>query len=298
MSVSAALHRTVTGHTAALPLAVVRILVGGAAIAKAFDVRRALTGVLEPTSLRVPYLDWLPDIPPTAVPVLLAVWIVAAAALAVGWRTPLAGGVLTVVLAYVLLLDQQLYGNNHYLLTLVVFLLTIADSGARASFDARRRGPRNVVAAWPVQLLKFQLSVVYGFAAITKFNVTFLSGSILASLSGAIAIPEAWRIQSVMLPLALAAILVEVFLALALWSPRLRGAALALGVAFHTSIVLTAGSVVELTIFSTVILALYVLFFDFPQSFLERRGTAAAGIAAEDGRASAESLVGVPSGYP
>ena len=271
---SASLLRLVTESTRSGPLAVVRILVGAAAIAKALDFHRVLVAVLGPDALRIPRFSWLPELPLSAVPWLLTVWIVSALALAIGWRTRLAGWVLTCVLGYVLLLDHQLFGNNLYLLALVVFLLSLADSGACLSVDARLRGTRDSVPAWPVHLLKLQLSIVYGFAALAKFNIDFLSGSVMASVTrlGLVPIPDSWRIFPLMAGASIAAVLVEVFLAGALWSSRLRVLAVLFGVALHAGIVLFTGAVVELTIFAVITMSLYILFFDIPVS---RKDTAA-----------------------
>jgi hypothetical protein len=70
--------------------------------------------------------------------------------------------------------------------------------------------------------------------------------------------------------LAVASILVEVFLAIALWLPRWRWLALAVGVGFHMLIIWTGGGQpgipdIPFAIFALVTVAPYALFFDFPK---------------------------------
>src|SRR4029079_19384281 len=91
------------------------------------------------------------------------------------------GVILTLSMAYTLFFDQQLYSNHLYLATLVMLLLTIAESGARFSLDARWAGGRDLILEWPIVLLKIQISIVYFYAALLKINSQYLSGVMLAT---------------------------------------------------------------------------------------------------------------------
>mgnify|MGYP006199594577 CR=1 FL=1 len=104
----------------------------------------------------------------------------------------------------VLFSDQQLYSNHLYLMVIVVGLLTAGDGGAALSLDAMRRGARETVPTWPMWLLRVQVSIVYGSAALSKVNLTYLSGSVVASYlrrDGPLAVPDAWRSLEPMLVL-------------------------------------------------------------------------------------------------
>ena len=196
---------------------------------------------------------------------LIGLWLVGGVMLMLGWHTRVGGTMLTVALAVALLSDQQTYSNHLYLMLPVAALLTVADSGAAVSLDARRAGERDWVPGWPVWLLCAQISIVYAFAALAKLNPDFLSGSVVASYlrrDGLLAVPAAWRSLEPMLVMSLFAICSEAFLAFALWIPRWRPAALVVGLGLHLFI---AGFLVPtgpLFVFSLLMLPLYLLFLD------------------------------------
>ena len=249
----------------ARPVAVVRIVIGLAALARAYETSRLLDRYLLPTTIKLPYVAWLPELTERGATFLLAAWALAALLFSVGWLTRVAGSVVAAISLYILFLDQQLYSNHLYLLATLCVLLIIADAGVAWSIDARlRRRPRDTVPAWPVFLLKTQLSVMYLFAALAKLNGPFLSG---AEMFGYM--PGALRESvsgDVLLALALAlswgAIAAEMFVAVGLWSRRWRMAAVACGVVLHGAMILLLPGAVrlQLTIFAAESLALYMLF--------------------------------------
>ena len=174
------LFQIVTRQTDARPAAIVRILVGLAAIGFALEAWVNMGRVLSPQVVDMPYVAWYPSLPAAALPLFIGVWLCAALAFALGLGTRVSGAVLMLVMSYTLFFDQQLYSNHLYLVTLVVLLLTIADSGARFSLDARRSGGRDMILEWPILLLKIEISIVYFYAALLKINPQYLSGAMLA----------------------------------------------------------------------------------------------------------------------
>lgn len=259
------LRRLVTTTTSARPLAVARIAVGAGLLVKLAVLLPVLLRLGDPTLLRIPMASWLPVLPGEAVPTLVALWIAGAVGLMVGWRTRLSGAVLAAVLLTTLLGDQQLYSNHLYLGFTLAALLTVADSGAALSLDARRRGARQEVAAWPVTLLKLQVTLVYGFAGLAKINLVYVSGAVLNAQLGwgsLLPFPEALRRWEVLAPLALLSILTELFLAGALWTRRWRPVGLSLGLAFHVAIIVGMDPTGELIVFAVLMFSLYLLFLD------------------------------------
>ena len=75
-------------------------------------------------------------------------------------------------------------------------------------------------------VLRAQLSIVYGFAAVAKIGPVWLSG--LSLRVNAPLVPE-----FLVVPMAFAAIVIEGFLAVALWFPRLRPLVLVVAVPSH-----------------------------------------------------------------
>jgi hypothetical protein len=247
------------------PLAGARIAIGLCSFGAAWEAWRTLSRILDPLVVPLPYVAGVPRLPAGAVPALGAVWLAASAAFGLGLRTRMAGAIITSLAAYTLLLDQRSYSNHLYLFVLIALLLTAADSGAAFSLDARRAGPPRSVAAWPILLLRAQVSLVYGFAAIAKVTPEFLSGDALSRTlrsPGVLTVPVEWRTSSAMGTLALTAVVLELALAIGLWSTRWRWVAVIAGVLLHAAILtLVDSSRLALGIFAVEMIALYPLFF-------------------------------------
>jgi hypothetical protein len=253
-------------RTDARQLAAARILIGINAALAAFEAWRMLSRLLRPLVVRIPLVPWFPVLPASALWMFIAVWCVAALLFAAGWKTRVAGAVLVLVTGYTLLLDQQTYSNHLYLLVLVLLLLTISDSGAAWSLDARGPAPRREVAGWPVLLLKIQVSLVYLFSALAKITPQYLAGEILTQSlkqEGWSALPAALRTQPAVGVLAVASIVVELFIAFGLWSRRVRPLAIVTGIGFHLLILAVVDSSrLSLAIFALSMFAVYLLFVD------------------------------------
>ena len=247
-----------TAQVSARPLGLARIIIGVAAVIRAFITWPILNKLAQPETLRAPYVEWTPD-PSIGLAVLICgVWVLAAIAFAAGVRVRLTGALLWASMVTTLSLDIQTYANHLYLLTWLVLLLTIADSGAGLTLG----GSERQVTRWPVILLMLQASIVYGFTAITKMNADFLTGRVLAGVlsDGLISFPDSLRTQSFLTLLSIVTVVVELFLAIFLWSPRLRPAAFILGLGLHGAITALMTPVGDLIVFSLEMLALYPLF--------------------------------------
>jgi len=259
------LRRLIESREPSRPVAIARIGVGLAVLLEAVHSGGTLLRLDDPGILRAPYVTWAPRVTDGLAWVVIAFWVVSAAALLVGWRTRLAAVVLTATVGAVLLLDQQLYSNHLYLIVLVCGLLTVADCGAALSVDALRRGNQDEISGWPIWLLRLQVSLVYGYAALSKLNPDFLSGSVVASelrRAGPLAVPDAWRFAEPMLVLSVLAIATEAFLSVALWSRPWRPMALVVALGLHLSITVWLDPFYQLLVFSLVTLPLLILFLD------------------------------------
>ena len=77
---------------------------------------------------------------------------------------------------YVELIDQTAYLNHYYLISLLSGLMIFLPANRAWSFDALRK-PQirvDVIPAWMLNLLRFQVAVVYIFAGLAKFNSDWL----------------------------------------------------------------------------------------------------------------------------
>ena len=240
------------------PLGLTRIVVGAAALIRAFVAWPILTKLAQPETLRTPYTEWLPEPTTLLVVVILITWAVSAFLFMVGWHVPWSGSLLVAALVANLLLDHQTYSNHLYLMALLAFLLTLSRSGSGLSVSGIERD----VVSWPVVLIMTQISIVYGFSAVTKINEDFLSGAVMAGVlrDGLIPFPSGLRTPAFLSSMAVIVIAVELFIALFLWSRRFRPYAFLLGLGLHVSIVALMADTGELTVFGLEMLATYPLF--------------------------------------
>ncbi|HEV7765267.1 MAG TPA: HTTM domain-containing protein [Thermoanaerobaculia bacterium] len=249
------LHRIIQLRANPQWLAAARMLIGVNAAFASLETWRMLSRVLQPPVVKIPFFPWVPLLPSSALPVFLAVWLLAALLFALGWKTRVAGAVLSLVTGYTLIMDQQTYSNHLYLLFLVILLLTIAECTRRDD-----------VAAWPILLLKIQITLVYVFSAMAKITPQYLAGEILTrslKQEGWLAVPQSWRAPDVMSVLAVISIAAELLIAFGLWSRRLRLYAIVAGIGFHLLIIATLDSSrLSLAIFALDMFAVYLLFVD------------------------------------
>jgi predicted DCC family thiol-disulfide oxidoreductase YuxK len=220
-------------ETSARPLGVARAAVGIAALVRAALQYQVLRALLSGDVIRAQRFAWLPELPPDLLWLFLGIWMLACVSFALGFRTRVSGGLLVACLTYQLAWDENLQGNNLYLMVLIVFLFTVADSGCSFSLDRRlfRRGPEQV-AHWST-LLPRLISIVYFYSALLKLNPSFLAGqSIMKSTRMAGLLHQTWLSMGA----AAATVGVEFFLALALWVPALRRTAFVFGLLLHLGI--------------------------------------------------------------
>ena len=254
------IHALATERIDARPMGVTRAAVGLAALVMTFELGGYLSRLANPALLRLPVIPWLETAILAVWPLVLLAWVAAATAFMVGIATPAAGAALVGMGVAFLASDQQLYSNHLYLLTTVVAILTLA--GAGNGFAVRPSGTDGA-ARWGRFLLKVQLSIVYAFSALAKLNVSYLSGSVMASYlrsDGPLAVPQQWRGFEAMLVLSIVAVAVEALLAIGLWLPRWRRNAFVVGLALHAGILLTFDPPLPFLVFGILTLAVYVQF--------------------------------------
>ena len=246
----------------ARPVVFARIVVGSMAMLRGVEGWRIGSRVVDPSTLKAPLINGLTLSSELLLPLIIT-WIICAVLFTAGVFIRVAGLILTACMFVTLLADEQLYSNHLYLIAIEVLLLTFVGSG-----KIQFRKKNATVSAWPVVLLKIQLSIVYAFAAITKITPVFLSGAILylnLRRTGIFALPPSLRTLPILAVLSVAAVLTEIFLSLALWSKKYRRVGVVVGVLFHLTltVMIVPEVAVQLFVFSLAVLALYPLYF-FP----------------------------------
>lgn len=226
-----------------------RVVIGLVSTFRGIEEWRVMLRVFRPGVVRFPMFEFLPVIGARTAFAIVVAWVLSALTFTIGAKVRVSGLLLAATMGATLFIDQQLYFSHLYLLTLIVLLVAIADPENRSES----------VLYWPVLLLKLQLSIVYLFAALSKMNAQYLSGFMLAAnFRQSLIFPPA-----LLAAFAAASIGVELFLAFALWSTRLRKLAVIVGITFHTAMVasLSPPVMAQLAFFAVECLALYPLFF-------------------------------------
>ncbi|RWR25080.1 hypothetical protein D8Y24_03590 [Agrococcus lahaulensis] len=240
------------------PVAFARILLSFALGVTVLEASAVLSGIAA-GKLQYPVFPALPGPTPFGVQVYLVIGLIAAACLLVGLFTGAAAATGSIALAAALLWDQQTYSSHHLLATLLLAYLAFAESGHTWGVGALRSPPGATVPWWPQALMMTQVTALYLFAALSKINPRFLSGEPLQEWMW-IDWPL-WMSQA----LAFATVATELFLAAALWIPRLRVLAVVAGVGLHAGIVIgLAEQTLVLTAFAAASMSTYGLFLHRP----------------------------------
>jgi HTTM domain len=210
-------------------------------------------GTVYSDRFHVPFWSWYPEPPRPLYVAVLLVGLVAGAAMTIGWRCRIATAVAFAVVLYNLLLDQTGFHHNRAFLTVVLGGLALLPTDRALSVDAwraRRRGRPLAPTAtlWPLWLLRAMVASVYFASAASKLsNPSWRDGTVLfdrasrsrdelqhSPLPGALVdLFTARWFHSAFAP---AAIATELFIAIGLWFPRTRYAAIWTAVVFHVAI--------------------------------------------------------------
>ena len=240
-------------------LALLRVLVGPVTLLHLRPfVADALAGRIYRDAFYEPYASWYPELPRPLYGALLAVGVVAAVAMSVGFCTRVATGATFAVVAYNLFLSTTHVHSNRAYLLVVLAALAVAPCGRELSVDAwlrERRGeppldPR--APAWPLWLLRFEAAVVYGASGVSKLvdpdwfggTVTWhrvvqvrdrLDASPLPGWAVSLLADRSFHTVGAKLIVA-----TELFIAIGLWWRATRYAAVWVAVCFHVAIEVSA----------------------------------------------------------
>ena len=122
--------------------------------------------------------EWVKPWPGNGMYVHFAVLGVAAACIMLGFLYRFATPVFFIGFTYVFLLDQTRYLNHFYLICLIAFLMIFLPANRAFSVDAALRPliRTDVVPAWTLWLLRFQVGIAYFYGGVAKLNSDWMIG--------------------------------------------------------------------------------------------------------------------------
>jgi hypothetical protein len=255
-------------------LALLRVLAGPAVLLhlRPFLVD-SLDGRIYRDAFYEPYAAWYPEVPDGVYVALLWVAVAASVAMSLGFLTRLATATAFAIVAYNLFLSTTHFHNNRAYLVIVLAVLAVAPCGRELSVDAwlRRRCGRPArdpsAPAWPLWLLRFECTVVYGASGLSKLvDPDWFGGTVTwQRVVEARSQLEAWPLPDWAVSVltdrgfhtgaAKLIVLTELFIAAGLWSRRTRYAAVWVAIAFHVGIELSA----PVQVFSYLAIAVLVI---------------------------------------
>jgi uncharacterized membrane protein YphA (DoxX/SURF4 family) len=255
-------------------LALLRVLLGPVVL---LHLEPFLTDSLDGRTYRdafhEPYAASYPELPEAVYIGLLWLAAVAAVAMSLGLLTRLATGATFAIVTYNLFLSTTHFHNNRAYLVIVLGLLAVAPCGRELSLDAwlrRRRGrPALSLSApgWPLWLLRFESSAIYGASGLSKlldpdwFGGTVTWQRVVRAREDleASGLPD-WAIsiltdQGFHIGVAPLIVLTELSIAAGLWWRGSRYLAVWVAVAFHVAIEISA----SVQVFSMLAIAVLVV---------------------------------------
>ena len=161
-------------------LAVLRVLFG---LTMSFSTLRfMLSGWIEELFVRptfffkYPGFEWMPVWSPTGLYVHFLIATCSALMVAVGWYYRTSMAVFLLSFLGIQLFDASNYLNHYYLVLCVGTVLLCLPANGQWSVDAWRNSnhARDTYAVWGLYLLRFQVGVVYVYAAIAKMGSDWL----------------------------------------------------------------------------------------------------------------------------
>ena len=246
-------------------LALLRVLAGPIVLLHLWPF---LSGPIYSDAFYEPYASWYPELPRAVYIALLWLAVVSALAMTLGIVTRLATATTFAIVAYNLFLSTTHFHNNRAYLVIVLAVLAVAPCGRELSVDAwlrRRRGSPALAftsPGWPLWLLRFECSIVYGASGLSKLlDPDWFGGTVpwMRVVQARDELPG-WTVslltnRDFYTGAAKVIVLTELFIACGLWSRRTRYAAVWVAVIFHVSIQLSA----NVQVFSVLGIAVLVI---------------------------------------
>ncbi|MEO9474593.1 MAG: HTTM domain-containing protein [Cyclobacteriaceae bacterium] len=120
--------------------------------------------------------EWVEALPAKGMYVMFSLLFVSALLIASGYLYRVATVLFFVLFTYVELIDKTTYLNHYYFISLIAFLMIFLPANRRFALDVLLRGvsPTSTVPAWTINIIRFQLFIVYFYAGLAKLNADWL----------------------------------------------------------------------------------------------------------------------------
>lgn len=235
-------------------------------------IHRFSAGSWRFADIHVPVVDGLPALTLDQYRSLEVAALVLGVLFLLGAGARVVGPLLGACLLWMQVFDQAAFKHHLFTLGIAVLVVGLAPSSDRFSVDAllARRWRKDAASprersVLPLRMLQTMVSAVYLFSTVAKLNASWLEGFLFRwNVEKSPAAADTWMgmfQQSALatpwwITVSWATILIEAFLVVGFWHPRLRPWAFAAGYLLHASIELS----LDVGSYSTTMLALYVAF--------------------------------------
>lgn len=116
--------------------------------------------------------DWVQPLPEQGMYAVFALLFCTSLFISFGFLYRISTILFFLLFTYVELIDKTTYLNHYYFVSLIAFLLIFLPANRRFSIDVSwlRKKSSHLVPAWTINILKFQLFIVYFYAGLAKLN--------------------------------------------------------------------------------------------------------------------------------
>ncbi len=133
--------------------------------------------LIEPTHFFHYYgFEWIKPLPELGIHIVYLIMVLATAAIALGYFYRIAAALFFILFTYTELIDITNYLNHYYFISLVALMMVFLPANRAFSLDAVRHPSikTDTVPRWTIEIIRFQLAIVYFYAGIAKLNPDWL----------------------------------------------------------------------------------------------------------------------------
>lgn len=122
------------------------------------------------------FFDWIKPLDATGMYAVFIIIAVTSLCIALGFLYRIAAILFFIAFTYVELIDSSAYLNHYYFISLVAFIMIWLPANRQYAVDAVMQPSirTDFVPAWTIDIIRFQLCIVYFFAGLAKLNYDWL----------------------------------------------------------------------------------------------------------------------------